>query len=389
MTESDNISGTNIAGCQVINKIGQGGMGAVYAANHLTLGKTVCVKILSPELAKEGRNVEFFMREARSAAKLEHPNIVRVYSFGQERGLHYIVMSYIEGISLADMIAKNGPMSADMASGIMLEVFDALKHAHSKAIIHRDIKPSNILLANDGRPIIVDFGLARSISEEKLLTMAGEMIGTAYFMSPEQGLAGKVDHRADLYSAGATFFYLLTGKYPFEGKTYIEVVHKHIGEAPPSIMLLNPDLPLWVSRVLDLLMRKNPKDRYQSAGQVMDEIKRLRDEEKNGASATLEIPELSKRLAEKNAAPAPPAAPPQKDAPSPPVKEPLRAPKFTERIPRNAARIFLYCSVTLAATICFLLAGTAGVPEPGILRSLRMTLSSNPAGFFCPGSVPR
>jgi predicted Ser/Thr protein kinase len=386
MTGLDNLLGTTLAGCRIISKIGQGGMGTVYTAHHIALDKTVCVKILSPDLARDGRNIEFFMREARSAATLEHPNIVRIYSFGQEAGLHYIIMSYIEGRSLAEVVAKNGPMDTNAATGIMIEVLDALRHAHSKAIVHRDIKPSNILLGSNGHSSIVDFGLARSISEEKLLTIAGEIIGTAYFMSPEQGLAGQVDHRADLYSVGATFFYLLTGKYPFDGKTYIEVVHKHIGEPLPNIIVLKPDIPLWVSHVLDHLMRKNPKDRYQSATQAIDEIKRLRTAEESGESVStersIELPGLSERLAGERASPAAPGAK-KAAAISTPASLAAKALKNARRLfpaLRKIIKMALYCAVTFTAMCCFLLAGSAGTKESEILPSLRFMFSATPAG---------
>ena len=228
MPEEKNIINTVFAGCQIIEKIGQGGMGSVYKARQISLDKIVCVKILSPQLAKDQRNVDFFLREARSAAKLDHPNIVQVYNFGQENETYFIVMSHIEGKSLSDLIKEKGALTIEEASDIMIGVLKGLEHAHSKTIIHRDIKPENILLTKTGEPKIVDFGLARSITEEKELTMAGEMIGTAYFMSPEQGLAQKADHRADIYSAGATYFYLITGRYPFEGKSAINVIGKHI-----------------------------------------------------------------------------------------------------------------------------------------------------------------
>ncbi len=385
MTELENLQGTTLAGCRITDKIGQGGMGTVYAAHHIALNKAVCVKILSPELARDGRNIEFFMREARSAATLEHPNIVRVYSFGQENGFHYIVMSYIEGSSLAEIIAKNGPMRTDTATGIMIEVFDALRHAHSKGIVHRDIKPSNILLGSNGHSSIVDFGLARSISEEKLLTIAGEIIGTAYFMSPEQGLAGQVDHRADLYSAGATFFYLLTGKYPFDGKSYIEVVHKHIGEPPPNILILKPDTPLWVSSVLDHLMRKNPKDRYQSATQAIDEIKRLRAAEESGASVSteraIELPGLSERLAGERVAPAHPDAGKAAaiGALASSAGKTLNNSALLNPALRKIIKTALYCAVTFAAACCFLLAGSAAADKFEMLTLLRSIIAAAPA----------
>ncbi len=266
--------GSIFAGCKIIAKIGQGGMGSVYKAEHLALGKTVCVKLLSKELSFDQRNIEFFMREARSASKLDHPNIVHVYSFGEERGLYFIVMSYVEGKSLEDILKEKKKMSIPEAAEYIIGILEGLAHAHSKNIIHRDIKPSNILVTKEGLPRIADFGLARSVNEEKQLTIAGEMVGTAYFMSPEQGLAAKVDTRADLYATGATFFYLITGKYPYEGKTSIEVISKHINEPLPNLYQIMPEIPLWTAKVIEKLMKKNPDERYQTAQEALEEIKK-------------------------------------------------------------------------------------------------------------------
>ena len=408
MAETDNFIGTAFAGCRIIAKIGQGGMGSVYTARQEALDKTVAVKLLSPELAREERNIEFFLREARSAAKLEHPNIVHIYNFGQENGSYFIVMAYIEGTSLADVIAEKGPLDPDTATDIILEVLGGLGHAHSKTIIHRDIKPSNILLGPDGHPKIVDFGLARSISEEKQLTMAGEMVGTAYFMSPEQGLAGKVDHRADLYATGATYFYLLTGKYPFEGTSSIEVIHKHISVPFPNIILLNPDLPLWISRVLEHLMRKKPEDRYQSAAQVIAEIKRLRAADKDGTAVSnersIDLPDISARFAEEAGRPAPP---PGQQQPAPitdrlmpasqsansgaagaPRKETIKGKNLQLPALHNAIKTAMHLAVTCAAMGCFLLAGSAGAPDSGLAESLFSPFAANLSGacfFFAAG----
>lgn len=276
MNENEFI-GSVFAGCKIIEKIGQGGMGSVYKAEHLALGKTVCVKLLSKELSFDQRNIEFFMREARSASKLDHPNIVHVYSFGEEKGLYFIVMSYVEGNSLEDIVKEKKKLSIPEASDFIIGILEGLAHAHSKNIIHRDIKPSNILVTKDGTPRIADFGLARSVNEEKQLTIAGEMVGTAYFMSPEQGLAAKVDTRADLYAVGGTFFYLITGKYPYEGKTSIEVISKHINEPLPNLYQLMPEIPLWTAKVIEKLMKKNPDDRYQKAEEALEEMKKYKE----------------------------------------------------------------------------------------------------------------
>lgn len=404
-TEPD-IAGTVFAGCKVINKIGQGGMGSVYKARHEALDKFVCVKLLSPDLAREQRNLDFFLREARSAAKLEHPNIVHVYNFGQENGSYFIVMSYVEGKSLQELVAEKGPLPIKDATDIMTGVLQGLSHAHSKSVIHRDIKPANILVGQNNVPRIVDFGLARSISEEKQLTMAGEMVGTAYFMSPEQGLAGQVDSRADLYAVGATYFYILTGRYPFDGKSSIEVIHKHIGDPVPNIMLIRPDVPLWASRVIERLMRKKPEERYQTAAEVIEEFAKHPDGEEApsvSAEATYELPELTARMA--GTPPPPPVASLESSQPHTPAQTPGQAPPpppppqprdhNTVRLPQeeqpapvpqpakpalqlaalhNGLKIGVHLALTLAGTGCFILSGAAGK----VSGSLASPFLSNP-----------
>ena len=388
MPETDKFIGVTFAGCRITAKIGHGGMGSVYTARQESLNKIVAVKLLAPELASDERNIEFFLREARAIAKLEHPNIVQVYNFGQENGAYFIVMSYIEGKSLESVIAENGPLAPDIATDIILEVLAGLGHAHSHTIIHRDIKPSNILLDPCGHPKIVDFGLARSITEEKQLTMAGEMVGTAYFMSPEQGLAGKVDHRADLYSTGGTYFYLLTGKYPFEGKNSIEVIHKHIGQPFPSIIRLKPDIPLWIAGVLEHLMRKKPEDRYQNAAQVIDEIKRLRTAEKDGTAVSnardIEMSGLSEHFAAEAAgSPAQPLPAKTAAAAISAPAAPPRGKTLKNKNLRLPALTALHFAVTSAAIGCFLLAGSLGTPKPG-LALLFSPFAANPSntGFL-------
>jgi len=269
---NDSLIRKNFANCLILEKIGQGGMGIVYKAHHISLNKVVCVKILAKELEADPRNIDFFLREAEISKQLDHPNTVHVCDFGKEKDNYYIVMSYVDGKSLEEIIKEKKFLSVQEASDIMIGVFEGLNHAHSKNIIHRDIKPSNIILTSQKIPRIIDFGLARRVVEEKQLTITGEMIGTAYFMSPEQGLGKKVDHRADLYAAGATYFYLLTGKYPFEGKSAIEVINKHINESIPNLYVLKPELPIWTVKIIEKLMKKNPDERYQSAKEVADEL---------------------------------------------------------------------------------------------------------------------
>ena len=406
MTETD-FYGKVFAGCTISDKLGQGGMGTVYKARHEALDKFVCVKLLSPELAKEQRNIDFFLREARSAAKLEHPNIVHIYNFGQENGAYFIVMSYVEGKSLQDLVAQRGPLPVQEATLIVAGILDGLAHAHSKSVIHRDIKPANILVDLAGMPHIVDFGLARSLSEEKQLTMAGEMIGTAYFMSPEQCLAAPVDSRADLYSAGATYFYILTGKYPFDGKTSVEVIHKQLSEPVPNPLLINPDIPLWASRVIERLMRKKPEDRYQKADEVALELRKYNSGELNTSNTskeqTFDMPELTSRLMSQPPPPPPghkssgpeqrgplaveteSAAKPfwngaQEHKKEPAAKTSARKPALQLAMIHNALLIVTHLALTIGAIGCFILAGASGK----VSSSLTNPLVSNPivSGIF-------
>lgn len=259
----------DFAGCHITKKMGAGGMGAVYQAHHLRLDRYVCVKVLPPHMAGDERNVQFFLREARSAAKLNSPNIVQIFDVGNENGIYYIMMSYIDGKSLSEIVEDSGPIPLKEALEIFKGILLGLKTAHEKTVIHRDIKPSNILVDSAGVPKIVDFGLARKVEEDKQLTLAGEMVGTAYFMSPEQGLGKHVDHRADLYSAGVTLFYILTGKNLFNGSTSMEVIQKHLSDEPPTLIQVAPIMPSWVSDMISKLVKKKPEERYQSAREVL------------------------------------------------------------------------------------------------------------------------
>lgn len=399
MTTEPDLAGTVFAGCKIISKLGQGGMGSVYKAHQAALDKFVCVKLLAPELAREQRNIDFFLREARSAAKLEHPNIVHIYNFGQENGSYFIIMSYVEGKTLQDLVTEKGQLPVREATTIMTGVLHGLAHAHSKSVIHRDIKPANILVGSDGTPRIVDFGLARSITEEKQLTMAGEMVGTAYFMSPEQGLAGTVDHRADLYAVGATYFYILTGRYPFDGKSSIEVIHKHIGNPVPNVMLIRPDIPMWACRVIERLMNKKPEERYQAAAEVIAEFEKHTSEveyiEPTSNERTFDIPEVTARIKAVEEVPQAslersdpkPSGRTQAPPPPPPPLATVRLgqPSGPEQKPalqlaalHNGLKMALHLSLTLAGTGFFVLCGASGA-LPGSITS---PLDSNPVTAF-------
>ena len=218
MLDGQSLVGKEISGCEILTKVAEGGMGAVFKARHKALNRIVCVKILSPALANDKKAVTLFLTEARAIAELDHPNIVNVYNVGKEQGYYFIVMSFIEGQTLSAMLKKERVLPIGRVLDLFDGVLKGLSVAHEKGIIHRDIKPSNILITPDGRPKIVDFGIAKKVDKEKGSTKTTELAGTAYFIAPEQALGKDIDTRSDLYSVGASMFYVLTGHFPYNGK---------------------------------------------------------------------------------------------------------------------------------------------------------------------------
>ena len=281
MTEkpSSSLVGKEISGCEILNKVSEGGMGAVYKARHKALNRIVCVKILSPALANDKKAVELFLTEARAIAELDHPNIVNVYNVGKEHGYYFIVMSFIEGQTLSVMLKKNKILPI----GIVLDLFEGvllgLQAAHEKGIIHRDIKPSNILINPQGQPKLVDFGIAKKMDKEKGSTKTTELAGTAYFIAPEQALGKDLDTRADLYSLGASLYYVLTGQFPYNGKNTIDIIQKHINDPVPNPAKLRPDMPGWLSLAVQKLMSKDPNERFQTAKETYLYFKKMRAED--------------------------------------------------------------------------------------------------------------
>lgn len=271
--------GKEISGCEILSKIASGGMGSVFKARHKALDRIVCVKILSPALANDQKAVSLFLTEARAIAEMDHPNIVNVYNVGKEDGLYFIVMSFISGDTLSNVVKRRPVLPVSFIADTFIGILKGLAAAHEKGIIHRDIKPSNILINEKLEPKIVDFGIAKKVEKDKTSTKTTEMAGTAYFISPEQALGKEIDARADLYSLGATLFYVVTSKYPYLGKNAIDIIQKHINEPVPNPATLRKDTPLWISAVTQKLMAKDPKDRFQSANETIDYIVKARAEE--------------------------------------------------------------------------------------------------------------
>lgn len=279
MNEKTSLIGTDISGCEILNKVAEGGMGAVYKARHKALNRIVCVKILSPALANDKKAVELFLTEARAIAELDHPNIVNVYNVGKEKGYYFIVMSYIEGQTLSMMLKKNKVLPVGLILDLFEGVLQGLGAAHEKGIIHRDIKPSNIIITPQGQAKLLDFGIAKKVDKEKGSTKTTELAGTAYFIAPEQALGRDLDIRADLYSIGASLYYVVTGQFPYNGKNTIDIIQKHINDPVPDPAKIRKDIPGWLSLAIQKLMSKNPDNRFQTAKETFAHFHKMRAED--------------------------------------------------------------------------------------------------------------
>jgi predicted Ser/Thr protein kinase len=271
----DSRIGQTVAHCLLERKLGQGGMGAVYLARHLTLNKQVAVKVLRGDLPTDMQAVERFLREARAAARLEHPRIVPIYDAGEENGTYYIVMQYVQGESLAARLERDRRLPIGEALRIFHAVGEGIAHAHSNGIIHRDIKPDNILLGEDRSVKLVDFGLARVLEADTTLSRTGTIFGSPNFMSPEQALGKTVDQRTDVYSLGATLYHMLTGVPPFVASTSISVVCKVVREPLTPPHTVNPAIPISLSRYVCHLMRKDLEKRARSVTEALSILERL------------------------------------------------------------------------------------------------------------------
>jgi eukaryotic-like serine/threonine-protein kinase len=254
--------------------IARGGMAEVYLARDQLLDRPVAVKVLFAEYARDPNFVERFRREARSAANLNHPNIVAIYDWGQERGTYFIVMEYVHGRSLRDVVQVNGPFSARRTAEIGAEIAGALEFAHRNGVVHRDVKPGNVLITADGDIKVTDFGIARAGTSEAL-TQTGAVMGTATYFSPEQAQGHAVDGRSDVYSLGVVLYEMATGAPPFTGESPVAVAYKHVREEPEPPSARAPDLPPDLEQIILTAMAKDPDSRYQTADELRTDLLRF------------------------------------------------------------------------------------------------------------------
>ena len=260
---------------EITSVIGEGGMAKVFLGTDRVLGRTVAVKVLSPQFAEDEAFVSRFRREAQAAAALSHPNVVSVFDTGSTGNVHYIVMEHVEGRTLRDVIREGGKVLPQRAIEITETVARALAAAHAKGLVHRDVKPGNIMVTREGEVKVMDFGIARATSANTV-TQTAAVLGTASYLSPEQAQGEPVDARSDLYSLGVVLYEMLTGRAPFEGDSAVSVAYKHVAEDPVPPRRHNADVPESLEAIVLKSMAKNPDNRYQSANELADDLHRAR-----------------------------------------------------------------------------------------------------------------
>ena len=288
---------------EIIKTIGEGGMANVYLANDTILDRKVAIKVLRGDLSNDEKFIRRFKREALSVSNLSHPNIVEVYDVGEEEGNYYIVMEYIEGKTLKQLLQKRGALTLNEVIDIMLQLTDGLAHAHDAYIIHRDIKPQNIMIEDNGLIKITDFGIAMALNSTQL-TQTNSVMGSVHYLPPEQANGKGSTVKSDIYSLGILMYELLTGSVPFKGDTAVEIALKHMKEKIPSIRKQNPTIPQSVENIVLKATAKNPKNRYDNVRDMYKDLQTelQRDNEKrlvyeypeNDLEETKVIPQITK-----------------------------------------------------------------------------------------------
>jgi serine/threonine-protein kinase len=278
-------NGFTLGQYRILDQLGQGGMGRVFKAEHMAMGRTVAIKVLAPQHTRTPKARELFMREVRASGRLMHPNIVTAHDANEIGGRHYLVMEYIDGPNLDQLVRERGPLPVGLACDLVRQTALGLQHAFEKGMVHRDIKPSNVLLQRSGSPLspgwlvkVLDFGLARlgdkvEKNDGTILAAANSIMGTPDYLSPEQVRnLHLVDIRSDLYSLGCTFYYLLAGQVPFPGGTTTDKLIRQTKEQPVPVEQLRPDIPEQVADMVRCLMAKEPAHRFQTPAELVAEL---------------------------------------------------------------------------------------------------------------------
>ncbi|WP_100373251.1 Stk1 family PASTA domain-containing Ser/Thr kinase [Bacillus sp. FJAT-45037] len=264
---------------QILETIGGGGMANVYLALDVILDRHVAVKVLQPQFSEDEQFIKRFRREAQAATSLNHPNVVNIYDVGEEGNTYYIVMEYVRGLTLKELIQQEGPLKTERVLDLFKQMMAAISHAHANQIIHRDIKPHNILVSEDGVAKVADFGIARAISSATI-THTNSVMGSVHYLSPEQARGGHVTYRSDIYSLGIVLYEMVTGTLPFKGDTAVSIAIKHLQSEIPSAKTIVPELPQSIENVIRQATIKDPEKRYPTVTEMEEDVETVLDPER-------------------------------------------------------------------------------------------------------------
>ncbi|RJP15674.1 MAG: hypothetical protein C4520_19825 [Candidatus Abyssobacteria bacterium SURF_5] len=330
---------------ELLKEIGKGGMGNVYLARDSESNATVALKVLPPEFTRTPKYIERFRREAKAVARLNHPNIIKIFDIGEQESTHYFAMEYLGGMTLRKLLEQRGRLPVAEAISILVQIADALDTAHAQGIIHRDVKPDNIMSDESGKFKIMDFGIAHT-EQGTRLTVTGTIMGTPEYMSPEQASGTAVDKRTDIYALGIVLYEMLTGKVPFNAQTAVEILQMHITKMPESPKLINPEIPGNLSNIIAKMIEKQPANRYESFRHVINALTQALPEHLRAAGGV-----TAKEIA----------------AAAPPPAQARPAPRVRERVilqTPTTVRVALAASILLNVLLFgVLLLGRGGAPE--------------------------
>ena len=267
--------GREIAGYQILERVGRGGMGTVYRARQLSLDRVVAIKVLSPSLARDAEFIDKFTQEARAAARLVHPNIVRALDVGKEGSIYYLAMEYMAGGSIEDRIEREGRIAPDRAVPMLMDVARGLAYAEAQGVVHRDIKPENLMLDGQGAVKIVDMGIAGQLEGRRSIAQTEGVFGSPHYIAPEQAAGERIDQRVDIYSLGASAYRMLSGRTMFTGDSQTEIMAKHVNDEPEPLRRVAPWVPKRLCDIVMNMVEKDPDERYRSAQEVLDALQRL------------------------------------------------------------------------------------------------------------------